>query len=293
MAREICLFDKFSFCKNGDNCRRHHLQEVCLIRGCDYRKCDKRHPNPCKTFMLKGFCRFGTACKYSHRISKETEEQNKKIESLEEITKKLTKQVADQNDEIEVLRRELLETESRELDKLQKQIDSLIKSNNEKEKAIMSVDDEHPMELEVTEDEVHVSLEEAVVTEERCEAEEIKKATIDHAQECLIHIEALEIEITNIKKNTPDLGTLLMTKCKQYCDRLDKIEVDEEICEAVLEKVYDLREYLRYADRKPEKDRNLKVIRSCKKYLRGYLKYPKRPHQIPLNSFCKSCLQKL
>ncbi len=43
------------------------------------------NPNPCKTFMLKGFCRFGTACKYSNRISKETEEQNKKIESLEEI----------------------------------------------------------------------------------------------------------------------------------------------------------------------------------------------------------------
>ena len=205
----------------------------------------------------------------------------------------MTKQVADQNDEIKVLKRELLETESRELDKLQKQVNSLVKSINEKEKAIMSVDDEHLMELEVTEDEVHVSLEEAVVTEERCEAEEIKKATIDHAQECLIHIEALEIEITNIKKNTPNLGTLLMTKCKQYCDRLDKIEVDEEICEEVLAKVYDLREYLRYADRKPEKDRNLKVIRSCKKYLRGYLKYPKRPHQIPLNSCCKSCLQKL
>ena len=84
--RGLPIWQVFLICKNRDNCRRLHLKEVCLIlRGCDDRKCEKRHSNPCKTFMLKGFCRFGTACKYSNRISKETEEQNKKIESLEEI----------------------------------------------------------------------------------------------------------------------------------------------------------------------------------------------------------------
>ena len=94
MAREVCFFDKFSYCKNGDSCGRLHLKEVCLVRGCDYRKCEKRHPNPCKTFMLKGFCRFGKSCKYSHRLSKEAEEQNKKIESLEEVTKQLSNSIS-------------------------------------------------------------------------------------------------------------------------------------------------------------------------------------------------------
>ena len=223
MAREICLFDKFSFCKNGDNCRRHHLKEVCLIRGCDYRKCDKRHPNPCKTFMMKGFCRFGTACKYSHRISKETEEQNKKIESLEEVTKKLSKQVAEQNDEIKALRRELLETESRELKRLQKQIDSLVKSNEEKEKAIMTVDEEHLMEQEVNEDEVHVSVEEAVLTE-RWEAKEIEESED-------IVFEAL---ITSRKKKWSmkdrTFAECIVAKYELNMENLDWFEEDEGDC---------------------------------------------------------------
>ncbi len=89
----------------------------------------------------------------------------------------MSKQVANQNVEIKALKRELLETESRELERLQKQIDSLVKSND--------VDEEHVMELEVNEDEVHVSVEEAVVTEERSEAEEIKKATMNMLKSAL------------------------------------------------------------------------------------------------------------
>ena len=149
------------------------------------------------------------------------------------------------------------------------------------------------MEVEVKNDEVHVSVEQAEVNEEKCEAEEIKKATIEYSQKCLTHVEKLEVEIKKIKKNTPDLGTRLITECKQFCERLDGIEVNEELCEDVLERVDNLREYLRYADRKPEKIRNLNSIVACKKYLKGYLKYPKRPHQIPTNNCCKSCFQKL
>ncbi len=37
MIREVCLYDKFSFCKNGVKCMRVHLKEVCQIRACDYR----------------------------------------------------------------------------------------------------------------------------------------------------------------------------------------------------------------------------------------------------------------
>ena len=70
MIREVCLFDKFSYCKNGVRCLRIHLKEVCWNRECDYRKCNKRHPRPCKSFMEKGFCRFGTSWRYSHRPPK-------------------------------------------------------------------------------------------------------------------------------------------------------------------------------------------------------------------------------
>ena len=309
MIREVCLFDKFAFCKNGLKCDRVHLKEVCCqTRECDYRKCNKRHPRPCRIFRINGFCRFGSSCKYSHRQSqkiedqnKEIDKQNKNIESLRKTTSELTKQVADQNEEIKDLKRRLLEIETRDLLRLQKQVEDLVQTNSEKEKVINKIlkdlkdnlknqnqnvsvgqekEVELPMEVELNEDEIDVSIEKAVVNEERCEAEEIKKATIEHAQKCLTYVEKLEVEMSKIKKNTPDLGTSLMTMCKQYCEKLDEIEVNEELCEEVLEKVYNLRQYLRYADRKPEKERNLRSISACK-----------RPHQIPKNNCCKSCFQ--
>ena len=254
--------------------------------------------------------------------NKVIEKQNQNIESLRVTTSKLSKQVADQNDELKGLKKKLLEIERRDLKRLQEQVDALLQTNNEKEKVIkilkdlkdnlknqnvsedeyvlnnkniviqgqvrvvsekaIMTEEELLMEVEVKNDEVHVSVEEAEVNEERCEAEEIKKATIEHAQKCLTYVEKLEVEMSKIKKNTPDLGTSLMTMCKQYCEKLDEIEVNEELCEEVLEKVYNLRQYLRYADRKPEKERNLRSISACK-----------RPHQIPKNNCCKSCFQKL
>ena len=126
MIREVCLYDKFSFCKNGVKCMKVHLKEVCQNRACDYRKCNKRHPRPCRIFSNNGFCRFGTSCRYSHRSSKEIEEQNKviekqnqNIESLRETTSNLSKQVADQNDELKGLKNKLLEIERRDLKRLQ------------------------------------------------------------------------------------------------------------------------------------------------------------------------------
>ena len=174
MIREVCLFDKFSFCKNGAKCMKIHLKEVCQNRECDYRKCSKRHPKPCRIFRSNGFCRFGTSCRYSHRLPKEVEEQNKKIESIEKANDLLSKQVKDQNDEIKEMKLRLIEIESRELKNLQKQIDELAKNNSKKETVINKINDE--MELEqssMIEDDV--SLEENVADIERCEAETLKK----------------------------------------------------------------------------------------------------------------------
>ena len=81
---EVCLVDKFSFCKNGERCSRVHLKETCLDRECDYRKCDKRHPRPCRSVMLNRFCRFDSRCKFSHSLPYSVEKQNDKIQIVEE-----------------------------------------------------------------------------------------------------------------------------------------------------------------------------------------------------------------
>ena len=57
-----------------------------------------RHPRPCRFYRLNGFCKFGTICRYSHRLPRKVEEQNDKIESIEKENAKLVKQVDDQID---------------------------------------------------------------------------------------------------------------------------------------------------------------------------------------------------
>ena len=311
MIREVCLFDKFSFCKNGVRCTRIHLKEVCQNKECDYRKCRKRHPKPCRMFRLNGFCRFGTKCSYSHKLPWEMEDQNKSIESLEKITAKLSNQVEDQDVKIRELERQLLECESRELIRLQTQIDELVQNNEEKGKALAKleedfyqikvkhcivekvVEEKEKMEIEEAEEANKIVTELLVESENKCKAEIIKLATISYAQKCLSQVEELEAEITNIRKNAKDLGTTLTKKCNYFCEKLDGIEVKEELCEDVLERVRELRVFLSFSERKPDKERNLRSIISCKKYLKGYLKYPKRPFQIPQNNCCKQCLLNL
>ena len=102
MTGEICLFYKYGFCKHGDKCNKSHLREVCPKRECDSRKCDKRHPRPCKLMMENGFCKFGTKCSYSHRLPKIIEDQNLKIEALERM-------IENQNETINDLKFKMLE----------------------------------------------------------------------------------------------------------------------------------------------------------------------------------------
>ena len=310
MIREVCLFDKFSFCKKGVNCARVHLKEVCQERECDYRKCNKRHPRPCRSYRINSFCRFGTSCKYSHRQSKEVEDQNKEIdkqnkniESLIETTSNLTKQVADQNEEIKDLKKQLLEIETKDLQRLQKQVDGLVKTNSEKEKVIkelkglkdnlktqnVSAEQQMNKKRKISEEDQGQVHEEASEIEERCRAEPIKKASIEYAYKCLAQVEKLEAETKKIKRNAENLGTILNRNYTYFCEGIDDIEVKEELCEEVIERVVNLKEFLSFSEKKPDMERNLRSILNCKKYLKGYLKYPKRPSQISLVNCCKAC----
>lgn len=103
MTAEICMFNKFGFCKKGESCRKIHLVEICLKDICDARKCDKRHPRPCKFFNQKGFCRFEIKCKFSHKPNKTIQEQNSKIDALEKKTEMLLRMIEEQKATIQSL----------------------------------------------------------------------------------------------------------------------------------------------------------------------------------------------
>ena len=232
------------------------------------------------------------------------EEQNQKIQSLENNTAKLLKQVADQDVMIKDLKKKLYEREFKEIRSLQGQIDDLVEKNMEKERAIKQLEnvfndmkvncvvEEALLTEAVVNDkkEEQVRIEEVLVSQESCKAETVKMATIKYVHKCLKQVEKLEAEINQIKRNAEDLRTTLRTKCNDFCNRLDEIEVNEELCEDVVEKLVNLREFLSFSEKKPNKERNLRSIAHCRKYLRGYIYYPKRPSQIPLSSCCNRCV---
>ena len=153
MIGEVCLYDKFSYCQNGVRCRRVHLKETCLIRECDYRNCRKRHPRPCRFLMLNGFCKFGSSCRYSHRLPKHVEDQNERIKAMEKeingqngkikiVENKntaLEKMIEDQNLTIRKLQLQLSTQYEKEIEDLKKDIEKLNVANNEKEKTLKSL----------------------------------------------------------------------------------------------------------------------------------------------------------
>ena len=206
MNREVCLFDKFSYCKNGVRCLRIHLKEICWNRECDYRKCNKRHPRPCKIFLERGHCKFGTSCRYSHRPPKIIEEQNKKIESLENKTAKLLKQVADQDAIIKDLNKKLFERECNELKSLQKQIDVLVQKNDEKEKAIQK------LETDVKD------IKDNCAEDSSDEDEDVEQEMSKHSayiEKALVQVDETKIEIEKMRKNTRDAKVQIEKLCQE------------------------------------------------------------------------------
>ena len=69
MEGEVCMYQKFGYCKYKESCLKRHLQETCQDSSACSSKmsCQKRHPKGCKRFAIEGFCIFGAGCAYRHQ----------------------------------------------------------------------------------------------------------------------------------------------------------------------------------------------------------------------------------
>ena len=69
MEGEVCIYQKFGYCKYNKSCKNKHLEEICPQRSdCSNQKiCNKRHPRGCKRYGVEGFCGFGACCAYHHQ----------------------------------------------------------------------------------------------------------------------------------------------------------------------------------------------------------------------------------
>ena len=90
MEGEVCLYNKFGFCKFKELCRKGHVKQICEDSDCKETKiCSKRHPKVCKRYAAENECKFGVECSYRHIKSAKCLEQNKMKEKVEEMEKKM------------------------------------------------------------------------------------------------------------------------------------------------------------------------------------------------------------
>ena len=156
--------------------------------------------------MEKGFCRFGTSCRYSHRPPKIIEEQNKKIETLENNAAKLLQQVTDQDAIIKDLKKKLFERECKEVKSLQKQIDNLVLKNDEKEKAIKKLETDFN------------DFKENCITEDINEDEDVELEQPKHSsyiEKALVQLDKTKIEMEKMRKNTRDAKVQIEILCQE------------------------------------------------------------------------------
>ena len=267
------MFHKYGFCKNGDKCSKAHLKEVCLKRECDSRKCDKRHPRPCKLMTHNGFCKFDTKCSYSHRLPKMIEDQNIKIKALAKIIEDqnmrlegFDKLIQYQDEVIEELKEKLFESQRKEIDQLQSQINLLKSKNTEKEKLIKIIDNELKGKHVIEEEEVDEStLQESscvlnvpptnsTLTSDRCEI---------FVKNSLKHLEDMELDIKKSRKIS-----IIREKYSSYCDKvveeLQKNEIKSAIYIMALEK---LKDFMKTPVEEFSKELCLQSVDKCRKLL--------------------------
>ena len=81
MSKEVCLYNKFGFCKYRESCRRHHYKENCEKERCqDKDICRKRHPKMCRKFLSENGCRFKSQCSYKHSEPSMSTAQKEKVD---------------------------------------------------------------------------------------------------------------------------------------------------------------------------------------------------------------------
>ena len=86
--QNVCNYEKFGHCRNREECSDFHPKDVCTEKICQISKCRKRHPKAC-IFFKSGSCKYGDACKYSHKDDACKCSHEEEIKDLKEQVKKL------------------------------------------------------------------------------------------------------------------------------------------------------------------------------------------------------------
>ena len=91
----VCAFHQYGHCKFGSFCRKKHTIETCTDHPCTLSNCLKRHPKPCKYFVMTGHCKFLNNCSYSHFVNTLEKETEKEVAKLKSEVEMLKAEIAD------------------------------------------------------------------------------------------------------------------------------------------------------------------------------------------------------
>ena len=104
----VCIHNKFGFCKFGEMCFRLHKNEICENDKCGILRCPLRHPKTCRYFGKFRNCKFGTYCKFKHE-NEEKEEivtsnyYDEEIAKLKGKSKEFEDKIVEKEKEIKIL----------------------------------------------------------------------------------------------------------------------------------------------------------------------------------------------
>ena len=130
-AMNICVYNKFGFCKYGVTCRKKHEELKCENASCEIFDCLKRHPRECRYFRDFKRCKYSDYCRYEHKeISDMDENGNLKCKDETKILE-LEMRLENAEKNLRILSEKLIEKEELFQD-LEKKLSELVNAGSVK-----------------------------------------------------------------------------------------------------------------------------------------------------------------
>ena len=239
----ICSFNQFGYCKYKEECRKHHIDDICSDSSCDFLTCKLRHPRLCNWYSEYGRCKFNP-CKFKHEekdetmktIVRENQEVMSKLEEVEKSLIELRERENETTENIERLEKCVKDTEKRltdmentaekKLQSMENRISTLTQCMEEKDSTIENLTNKlqnMSERFEKVERRVYI-LEKTKLGNDFCDfcGDEFEKKSVMNAHIRFIH--TFECEICDIRfKTLTELETHMHTCEKFDCERCKMI----------------------------------------------------------------------
>ena len=250
-GQDVCIYEKFTTCKNRDSCSFQHPTLVCDDKRCDILMCHKRHPQICLFDTIFKACRNGESCRFLHKKADDSNDKHE-YRILEEKYNALLEDYKIMLKRIEALERskneELMIHESNDV------VDSSSRKRLSRVIADFNVDKEASQDEEITavvsENDMPLKKKKSnpiIINNEfmnikflHDEASKIKefvrkeKMTSKGVNECKEKLKQLKFEIKQ-RGSDSSIENILVGMFNGLCDKVDKVQYKNFKKETIIE----------------------------------------------------------